>query len=379
MKQSTRFPKRLLPAFFTAIFSIGYLLAVLGWYFSPLTWWPLNIFSIGFPYLLLVNLLVATWWLRKNRKIAVAITLLLFTGYAPAYNTFSIGREKPFLPAKKTGQLRVMQWNAMELPGMHKGWQKDKDERKAFETFMHQYNPDVICIQDYADHLGRRLELNEKFLKDTLGYPYRLFAKSSVSIHVFGKTLVGTAIFSKIPFIGTGILPYSKREIPEYILWADILFEGKPLRLVTTHFRSINLFGYKTYQPGKLPYFLQQDSSIVMSTNPFIKIRHYKAEHALQAKEVRSFLDTCRVPVVVCADLNTVPASYIYRQVKGNLTDGFIGSKTGLGATYNYLLPNLRIDYLLNDRKLKSTQWKHFTNGFFDHDHLVADLAWKQQ
>jgi endonuclease/exonuclease/phosphatase family metal-dependent hydrolase len=139
----------------------------------------------------------------------------------------------------------------------------------------------------------------------------------------------------------------------------------------------MNLFAYKSYENKAVPYYLVQDSSIVKSKNIISKIKYYQAEHTIQAKQLRAFLDTCSFPVILCSDLNTVPANHIYQKVRGNLKDGFIGSKTGMGNTYNFLLPNLRIDYLLHHPALEARQWKHFANGFFDHDHLMADFSWK--
>jgi endonuclease/exonuclease/phosphatase family metal-dependent hydrolase len=284
---------------------------------------------------------------------------------------------KDYAEEKQPGALRVMQWNCKELPGNHIGWKKNKDERKAIETFVLKYRPDVICMEDFAEHIGKKLESNYAFLIDTLGYPYKIFAESSNMNHVFGQTIVGTAIFSKQPFLRSGSLPYTNRPFPEYIVWADVLMDGEPVRLVTTHFRSMNLVSNKSFQEGKFPYYLRHDSTILRNSNPFAKVRFYQAEHAQQAIQLRAFLDTCSVPVILCADMNTVPAGFTYRMAKGNLVDGFTGSKTGMGNTYNFLLPNLRIDYLLHHPAIEARQWKHFTNGFFDHDHLMGDFTRK--
>lgn len=374
-------PKRLIFLKIVTVITIGsYLPAIAGWYFSPVYWWPLGLASIGFAYMWIGLLVLAGWWFKRHYRLMPAVCIaLMMAGIEPAQATFSIGWDKDYVVKKDQEALRVMQWNCMELPGNHIGWKKFKDERKAIETFILQYQPDILCMEDFAEHIGPKLESNYAFLKDSLGYPYKVFAVSASMMQKFGKIIVGTAIYSKHPFIRSGMLPFTNRQYPEYIVWADVMLKGKQVRMVTTHFRSMNLFSYKTYQNRKLPYYLQPDSSIIMSENIFSKIKFYQYEHALQAKQLKDFMDTCSVPVVLCTDLNTVPASATYRIARGNLTDGFTGSKTGLGNTYNYLLPNLRIDYLLHHPALEAKQWKHFTNGFFDHDHLMADYSWKQQ
>jgi endonuclease/exonuclease/phosphatase family metal-dependent hydrolase len=374
-----RRPKRLIFQKIVTIITItAYLPAIAGWYISSDNWWPLGLASIGFAYLWLILLLIAGWWWHKGQRLIAALCItLMIAGFQPAKATFSIGWDKDYLAKKDQSALRVMQWNCMELPGNHKGWIYYTEERKALETFVLQYNPDIICIQDFGEHIGVKLQSNFAFLQDTLGYPYKIFAESSNMFRVFGQTIIGTAIFSKQPFLKSGSLPFTNRPFPEYIVWADVLLQGKPVRMVTTHFRSMNLSAPKASEGGKLPYYLQDDTTILKETNPFVKVKFYQSEHVLQAKQLRAFMDSSQVPVVLCSDMNTVPASATYRIAKGNLTDGFIGSKTGLGNTYNFLLPNLRIDYILHHPSLEAKQWKHFSNGFFDHDHLMADLAWK--
>lgn len=380
MNQKNRRPRLIFLKFITAITIALYLPAVAGWYISPVVWWPLGLASIAFAYLwMALPVLAAWWWLKKQRKIPVVCIVLMVAGFQPATSTFSLGMDKEYKAEKEPGSLRVMQWNCMELPGNHIGWKKNKDERKAIETFVLKYNPDIICMEDFAEHIGDKLESNDAFLEDSLGYPFRIFAASSTMIHVFGKSIVGTVIYSKKPFIRSGVLPFANRRHPESMVWADLLMDGKPVRVITTHFRSMNLFAGKAYENKKLPYYLQQDSSIIMSKNIFSKIKYYQSEHAMQAGQLRAFMDTCQVPVILCTDMNSVPASFTYKVAKGNLQDGFSGSKTGLGNTYNFLLPNLRIDYLLHHPLLEARQWKHFTNGFFDHDHLMADFTWKKQ
>lgn len=378
MNHTKRPPRRIFLKFITAITIAVYLLAVAGWYISPIAWWPLGFASIAFAYLWLALLLLAVWWwFKKQRLIPSVCFALMVTGFQPAKATFSIGWDKDYMAEKAPATLRVMQWNCKGLPGNVIGWQSNKAERKAVETFILQYKPDIICMEDFAEHTGRILESNFAFLKDTLGFPYKIFAESSIMIHEYGKTKTGTVIFSKYPFIRSGILPFENRDLAEYIVWADVLLQGKPVRLATTHFKSMNLFGYNTYDPDKLPYYHKSDSSIIMSKNIITKIKFFQAEHTLQAQQLNTFLDTCSVPVVLCIDMNTVPAGFNSRKAKGKLKDGFIGSKTGMGNTYNFLLPNLRIDYLLHHPALEARQWKHFTNGFFDHDHLMADFTWK--
>jgi endonuclease/exonuclease/phosphatase family metal-dependent hydrolase len=359
------------------LIGLAYMLSLLGWFFDASQFSPGAIFSIGFAYLWPTLLLLFSFWLFIDKKVSVALFVLLLIGLQPALVTFSIGIPKKFSHQKAPSSFRIMQWNCMDFPVNGVWSAKHMEDREKVKSFFSRYQPDVICLQDFNEIEGPLFLSNIQFIRDTLGYPYMHTYFRAFLIMPYGKIKMGMLIASRLPFAASGFQTYEAPEFANPILWADILWQGKPLRIVTTHFQSMNLFSHKTFNPHSLPYYFRPDSAIIMSPKIMMKLRHYQGIHAQQAKRLSAFIDTTRVPVMLAADLNTVPANHVYKTVKGNrLSDGFLGSKTGLGNTFNFLLPNLRIDYLLHDKALKNIQWHHFVNGFFDHDHLVGDFSW---
>ena len=53
--------------------------------------------------------------------------------------------------------------------------------------------------------------------------------------------------------------------------------------------------------------------------------------------------------MVVCGDMNDLPASYTYTTIRGNLNDAFVQKGKGFGRTYNEIFPTLRIDHIFYD------------------------------
>lgn len=359
---------------------LAYLISVAGWYLSPEVGWILPLFSLGFAYGWLFLFILFWLWIRTHKMVGYAIVILLIAGVHPASATFSIGWQNELPQKREANALRIMQWNSNSLPGYDIGWTNNPHllKRKAAADFIHRYQPDILCIQDFSDIVDRRMYSNITLMTDTLGYPHAHLAKFGFTLNKYGKVTNYIGIFSKQPPVNKGICWFTNYAFPEAIVWADFLLYGRLVRVVSTHFQSMHFSSNKHFSHITLPYWQKPDSAIIMSSSILDKLMHFQHQHLLQAKELRSFLDTCSVPVILGADLNTVPANYIYRHVKGSLNDGFLGSKTGLGATYNYLAPNLRIDYLLNDKQLSPQVWKHFQDGFLDHDHLLADYQWAQ-
>lgn len=361
----------------TWVILLAYMGSLAGWFFSAARFFPGAMFSIGFAFLWPAVLFFSVRWYFINKKISIVLLVFLIAGLAPAKATFSVGFPKKFSHHKTPNAIRIMQWNGMNFPINGTWSSKHMEDRESVKSFFSQYQPDVICLQDFTEIEGPQFLSNIQFFRDSLGYPYIHTYYNAFLIMPYGKVKMGIMIASRIPFTATGFQTYTAPDFANPILWADILWQGKPLRVVTTHFQSMNLFSHKTFNPKTLPYYFKPDSAIIMSPNVGMKLRHFQAIHAAQSTQLAAFIDSTRVPVILAADLNTVPANHVYKLVKGSkLRDGFWGSKTLLGNTYNYLLPNLRIDYLFHDKSLKAMQWHHFNNGFFDHDHMIGDYSW---
>lgn len=361
------------------LIALGYLVSLLGWYISNLQFWLLGLAALGFVYLWMLIFIIALYWLIRKKIQLTAVYLSLFLlGWSPATASFSVGMEESFEIDKPQGALRVMQWNANELSGNQRDLDTGKYGRLRAVEFLQKYQPDVICIQDYSEIISRHNYSNRALLSDTLGYKNAFIEVHSYSLHFYGFVQQGLGIFSKVPFIDSGSVPYEGRDFPEYIVWADLPLQGERVRIVSTHFRSMNLRWTPEFEKNYFPVYQMQDSAVIMSGKPLLKLRFYQKEHAQQAALLRRFLDTCSVPVILCADLNTVPASHTYQRVRGDLRDDFLTTTIGLGATYNYLAPNIRIDYMFSNKLLRRVQWKHFDDGFSDHDPLLGDYIWRK-
>ncbi len=364
----------------SVLVALGYIFSLLAWYISNLKFWLLGLAALGFVYLWVLVLLIALYWLIRKRIQITAVFLSLFLlGWSPATASFSVGVEAPFEVKQQPGSLRVMQWNANELSGNHKDLDTGKYGRLRAVQFIRDYRPDVICIQDFSELVSKHNYSNRALLADTLGYNHQFIEMHAYTLHIYGFVNQGIGIFSKFPFIDSGSLAYPGRDFPEYIVWVDLPLQGERVRIISTHFRSMNLRFTPVFDKNRFPVYQQQDSPIIMSGKPLLKLRFYQEEHAVQAAFLRRFLDTCSVPVILCADLNTVPASHTYQTVRGDLRDDFLTTTIGLGATFNYLAPNIRIDYIFSSKLLKRIQWKHFEDGFSDHDHLLGDYTWNKE
>lgn len=354
-------------------------LCVSGWYISPTVHWLPAVMALGFAFGWPFIFLCIYYGFRQKKKFfLLASVVIALLGLPPALSTYSIGREHPLAPSAAPSHFRLMQWNVQELSGNYLLDSSMHLERLEALRFLLTHRPHVVCVQDFSQTDGPYTTSNLKMLRDTAGFIHQHVVYHSSSLYSYGKFRQGIGIFSRLPIVRKGYEAYLDRDLPEHIVWADVEWQGRLLRVVTTHFRSINLNGHKVFTLGSVPLFQRQDAVLIASPNRLKKLQFYQLEHARQAALLKGFLDTCSVPVLLAADLNTVPASHTYRMAKANLQDSYPGTATGLGATFNYLAPQLRIDYIFHHPSFQKEHFHHYRHGFFDHDHLMGDYSWRQ-
>jgi endonuclease/exonuclease/phosphatase family metal-dependent hydrolase len=156
----------------------------------------------------------------------------------------------------------------------------------------------------------------------------------------------GLAIFSKHPILGKKRIPYSSS--PESLLYADILFGTDTLRIFTTHLQSFKLIDRDFDQWEQASK--TGENLVAASQNVFGKMKRAFRNRGVQADVVRAYLDSSQHPEIFCGDLNDVPGSYAYWQLRGNhRLDAHLEKGWGLGRTFVMLAPTLRIDYIFAD------------------------------
>jgi len=106
-------------------------------------------------------------------------------------------------------------------------------------------------------------------------------------------------------------------------------------------------------------------------------LAEFDAMHAEQAITIKRVLDSCNYPYVFCADLNSVPSTYVYHHLKSGLQDAFLQNGFGIGRTYDSISPTLRIDVVLLNNQLKAVQHKTPVLHLSDHYPNITDFQFR--
>jgi endonuclease/exonuclease/phosphatase family metal-dependent hydrolase len=356
----------------TIITGIVYLPSCLVYIVSPAVWWPLGILGIGFPYTWFALLALFACWIFIQKKVAMVLFIGLIIGWPVMKNILPLHKSSSFQLKKDPTKLRLLQWNCQGFPGSFFDYPDLVAERGKAVAFLKKYQPDVLCLSEFTTSDSKFSWSNVSLLQDSLGYKYMVFHPYFVDEQSYGTTYHGSAIFSKYPIVDSGYISYPGKRIPEDIIKADISFNGQSIRVMNTHLSSMHLNHIRI--PGSLQQNMVEDSSIIFYGNKIQKIKYFQRYHVSQAELVKAVVDTCSTPLILAGDFNSVPSSFVYKKLRGKLSDAFLERGSGLGRSFHNRQPALRIDYVFHSDEIAVQQWNIFRVSFSDHDPAIMDL-----
>ncbi len=349
-------------------------------YMHPEDWWFTGFFGLFFPYLFVVMLLFFLFWIFVNIRLSVFSLLVLIAGLGKAGLHLPMRTSSEFQQQKPEGALRVMTWNIRHFIPFDES--KFKPDRMMQQTAIFEqikkYNPDIICFQEFLSVPEAGLSDPINVLEQQMGYRFHQFSGKDI---FKSKQYSGIAIFSKIPILNGGIIPFpdSIGNNAEHSAFADLVHGGDTIRVFSIHLQSFG-FGSREYRRID-DVKATLDSSMLESKHLLKKMRNTFYWHGKQSDFIEKELDASPYPSIIVGDLNDVPGSYTYSVIRGDRKDAFLEKGSGLGSTFYSssstllrLLPTLRIDYVFHPEKYETVQFLKDENQISDHRFLLADL-----
>lgn len=361
--------------------ALTFLIGCLSPFFNPLRWWIFGFIGLLLPYAFIALMIFFFFWLFAKPKWSILALICFVIGWKSilAVFAFHIGGDFKFEKKDKEA-LRIMTWNVRSFTDKYSKYRTpglNTNQMKMFDLIK-EYDPDVLAMQEFftADS-GRYFNSVWHFTK-SMGYPYYYFSKEQ---NRYPHHYSGTIIFSKYPIIDSAkySLDFSKDDITESLISADIPFKGDTVRIWTAHLQSFGFMQREYQDISKIKN--EPRERLDASKNIFNKMKNAFERRGHQADFIRDKLDSSRYPEVFCGDLNDVPNSYTYFTLKGNKKDAFISSNFGFGQTFYSFssgfmreLPTLRIDYIFADPRFSIIQCDRIPKVFSDHFPVVADI-----
>ncbi len=351
-----------------------FLLACCNPFLHPARWWFISLLGIVFPFLLLGVFCFFIFWLFfSSRKWALISLLTLLIGWKDIHALLGFHIGAAFKNEKAAGSIRILTWNVHEWDEFSSP-KSNLDHWEKMTEFLKEQNADIMCFQEFFEcHNARILPDNIEYICKELNYPYYYFSQDYHHYSWVYET--GVIIFSRFPIKDTLQVKFRKESnirATESLIAADLDINGKPLRIFTTHLQSV-LFHNRDYH--NIDIIRNADDSMLMASKSIIKkLRKAYGFRGEQADLVRSAIDSCQVPHIICGDFNDLPGSYTYSTIRGNMQDAFTSKGFGIGRTYVNLSPTLRIDYILCSPETQVLQCLNFKPPYSDHHPVIADI-----
>lgn len=337
-------------------------------YVAPASFSYMPLFALMFPWLFMATLICACINFYAAKKLALVMFICLLPGLLNLFNIVAFNLPQQTDNNKSDSLLRIMTWNVQDFVSL-----TEKSEiRSKMLRLISEKNPDILCVQECLNvEGGKRISVRKEL--NSLGYSYYFFSNDQHFINRQGAEVKkGVAIFSKKPLIDSGRISIRSEGEKENLVYADINFEGRPLRIYTAHLASFELFT-DTNDINKDLYKITYDRKKEIQ----YKLRETEQLHQEEIKIIRKAISNTNLPVIYCGDMNTVPTTYTYRYLKNDLQDAFLAKGFGFGATFYKILPLLRIDYCLADKRLNVLNCVVINQKLSDHYPVITDMQWK--
>jgi endonuclease/exonuclease/phosphatase family metal-dependent hydrolase len=349
------------------LFVVSLLVSACAKYISPHLFWLIAFFGLGFPYLVLVNLIFVIYWISQFRREGLISLVIIFFCFFTVRNYLQIS----FSNSGSNNDIKVTSYNCMLFDLYN--WSKNAQSRQHILGQLQEINPDVLCLQEFYNSNKMKEYYNIDTVMHTLNTKYYHVEYTTIA-HEHNH--FGIATFSKYPIINKGKIVFNTRS-NNICIYTDVLIEKDTVRIYNMHLQSIS-FSKKDYTfIGDLQDDDDAKDELENSKSILRRLKRAFVKRAEQAELVNASVKDCRYKVILCGDFNDTPASYAYHIISKDLKDAFVEKGNGFGRTYAGKFPQFRIDYIFHSRDMKCTQFARSEETFTDHFPITAYLKFK--
>ena len=332
-------------------------------------YWFIALLGLVFPLLFLVVVIFFIGGLIARSRWSLLSLIALLLSWQQMAVAFGWHTKQTFNLTKQAGNLRILSWNVSSWDELNKERHAGASYRQLMFEEVKKSHADVLCFQEFLESRDSAyFDYNIPELQK-MGYPYHYYVPTDEETK---NAETGIVIFSKYPITGTGIFDFGDRWAVQQLIYADIEFNNKKIRVFTIHLQSVR-FEIGNYQSlNELKYInndgLKESKTIVS------KLKRGYQFRSSQADIVNDYVKKSPYPVILCGDFNDVPNSYTYFKIRGDMQDAFLNKGSGIGRTFRFISPTLRIDYIFADQKFSIKQYDRITVPYSDHYGIMADV-----
>ena len=322
-----------------------------------------SLFSLVAPIVFLVNIILLLYWIIRWRVFWICLTLIpLILGVGFLLRVFQPSIAKEYKNGGEKGDINIISYNVHGF--IDTDLSNKDDTMDSILSFVAQYNPNILCLQEFQT--SKKIKESEVELK-LKGLKYSAFDYRIKS----ANGGFGLAIYSSYRILRSSIVEFKNSS--NSMMWADLLIgKGDTLRVFNNHLQSTTIGG------SSLKYI--EDHKFVSNKNDSLefnildKLIRNNIARSNQVDSIAPMIEGSPYPVVVCGDFNDTSMSYTYRVMRGDLKDSFVEKGSGLSGTFKRLFNLLRIDYIFHSDSYTTKSYVAPYNDFSDHNPVVVTI-----
>ncbi|MDG4944936.1 endonuclease/exonuclease/phosphatase family protein [Weeksellaceae bacterium KMM 9713] len=308
---------------------------VLNQWIQPSIFPYFNLLSLGFPVLMVLNLILLVFWWFYRWKIAFVFTLLSLCLAIPLNKIVHIYGE----PETTESNLKLISYNVQYFFQDAEGIMKIlKDE-----------NADVIFIQEMGPG------------------PEGIIENSTNDKAYFFENYNSLGIASKYPIIETQ--SFRLDHYPTTYTYADIALPNDTVRFITFYLESLHIDQEQIKDPNVDSERIKNNFKTLSS-----KVLKTAKIHEKQIDAIRENIKSSPYPVVLAGDMNAVPSSYEYYALKRGKKDAFLYGDKVLGTTFPSFGVPLRLDFVFVPEKFKIKSHRIEPVPYSDHYPVIVEI-----
>ena len=302
---------RLLLTLFHLIIIVLLFGTIMNAYIPPSVFGMLNLLSLGFPILIIINILLLIFWIVSWKKRAAVFLVL------PLFFIIPTRRWINYTPTKKeTPNLKIISLNGKSG--------KFGDEN--IYNFLNDQKADVVLTQEY------------KSAENLKGFEY------------FERNFPVVKIQSRFPIVESGIVETDAKN--GRCIYADIKINGKIIRFVNVYMEPFYLDKSMVKPTKDMNVNEEKAKNIIHKLVPTFR------KHQSQITPIKGFLDNSPYPIILAGDFNAVPNSYEYYTLSENLEDTFLKVGKGSGTSFHDFKFPIKIDHIFASKSITPISYK---------------------
>ena len=318
---------------------------------------PLTIFFSTF--VVMIFFLAVYWFIRKRWIIGSFCIIML------AVSTPNMLRTYCSIPEYETVHnpdgIRFLSYNVHLFSWFEN--EKGIDNANKMLDYIAATGSDVVCLQEFLYHNNGTYTLS--YIKEKLkDYPYSHIEVLSQNRRV-SKCI---ATFSKYPIVEQKAVKF---DVPYHgAIISAINIKGTVYNVVNCYLKSNQLTEQeKDLTPDYIGTKPTDKSAQGLISRVYNKLVKASLERCNEAETVAREVEKINRNMIVCGDMNDIPASYVYRTMRGHMKDAMLltHSFPNTGITFHEGIYNFRIDYFFISDNIKPCEFSIDKQPMSDH------------